>query len=150
MYRRQEKYEEAERSYVRALRVLEAKAPGSAEMGMVCGDLAGLYQAQRKYEKAEPLYLKAVAVVEKAYGAEHLEVGRYLHLLGEMYYEQKMYEKAEGPVERSVRILEKALGARHPDVLVAMTNYADVLEKVGRGKEAREVRGKVEAVKDTR
>jgi tetratricopeptide (TPR) repeat protein len=52
------------------------------------------------------------------------------------YLDQGRYDEAEPLYKRAIAIREKALGYKHPDLLMVLTNYADLLRKMSRGDEA--------------
>src|SRR5215510_16150967 len=51
----------------------------------MCNDLANLYQSQVRYAEAEPIDKRSHAIVEKAFGAEHPDVGQLLNNLAVLY-----------------------------------------------------------------
>ncbi len=99
-------------------------------------NLAELYQEQGQYAKAEPLYQRSLKIWEKALGPDHPHVAVSLNNLATLYYNQEQYAKAEPLYQRALKIWEKALGPDHPDVANALEGYADLLNKMGRDKEA--------------
>src|SRR5262245_12356729 len=68
----QGKYDEAERSYLQAVAVLEKKlGPGHLRVAESLNGLALIYQMQGRYKEAEPLFSRASRISEKVLGPEH-------------------------------------------------------------------------------
>src|SRR5207245_10623861 len=85
------------------------------------GDLnipAVSFRSQVRYAEAEPLFRQALDIMERAKGAEHLDVAIILNNLGELYYIQGRYVQAEPLYQRALAIKEKVLG---PDALALAT-----------------------------
>lgn len=130
-------YTMAEPLYQRSLQILEkALGPDHPHVAANLNNLAELYQEQGQYAKAEPLYQRSLKIWEKALGPDHPHVAVSLNNLAVLYYNQKQYAKAEPLFQRSLKIWEKTLGPDHPDVANALEAYADLLNKMGRIKEA--------------
>jgi tetratricopeptide (TPR) repeat protein len=74
LYRKQNRYAEAEPLLERSLAIAEKTlGPEHPTVGIVLNDLAELYRAQGRNVEAEPLKKRALAIREKALGPE---VGR--------------------------------------------------------------------------
>lgn len=76
----------------------------------------------------EPMLRRALIIKKRALGAEHVEVGRTLHLLGALYADMGRYDEAELYFKQALEILQQTLGADHPDVTTARDNIAWVDE----------------------
>ena len=89
LYKSQDKYEQAEPLYQRALRIREqhlgSQHPQTAE---VMHDFAVFQETQGNKDEAKPLYERALAVRERVLGPDHPKTKatrkRYLTLLREM------------------------------------------------------------------
>jgi tetratricopeptide (TPR) repeat protein len=60
---------------------------------------------------------------------------------------QGQYAKAEPLFKRALAIWEKALGPEHPHVATSLENYAALLWKLGRKKEAKRMEVRAKAVR---
>ncbi|HWP83648.1 MAG TPA: tetratricopeptide repeat protein [Terriglobia bacterium] len=73
----QNKYEESQPLYERALKVLEQSVgPQHPKLATPKSNLAKLYLVQGKTEFARKLYRESVAIMEKALGPDHAKVVR--------------------------------------------------------------------------
>ncbi|SFO36981.1 tetratricopeptide repeat protein [Nitrosospira briensis] len=141
-------YAMAEPLYQRSLQILEkVLGPDHPHVAANLNNLAELYQEQGQYGKAEPLYQRSLKIWEKALGPEHPHVAVSLNNLAALYYNQQQYAKAEPLFQRSLKIWEKSLGPDHPDVANALKAYADLLDRMGRAKEAASKRARGEVVR---
>jgi tetratricopeptide (TPR) repeat protein len=142
-------YTMAEPLYQRSLHILEKTlGPDHPHVAANLNNLAELYQEQGQYAKAEPLYQRSLQIWEKSVGPDHPHVAICLNNLAALYYNQKQYAKAEPLFQRSLKIWEKTLGPDHPDVANALEAYADLLDKIGRFKEAASKRARGEAIRE--
>jgi tetratricopeptide (TPR) repeat protein len=137
-YMDQERYDEAEALYKRALAVSEKSlGPDHPDTATSLHNLAYLYHRQEKYAEAEPLYKRALAVSEKALDPDHqLATIITLNNLAELYKTQKKYAEAEPLYKRAIAMYEKGLSYKHPVLLMVLTSYAAMLREMGRGDEA--------------
>jgi tetratricopeptide (TPR) repeat protein len=73
----QERYDEAEALYKRALAIREkALGPEHPDVAMLLSDWATSYEAQGRSEDAELLYVRALSIREKALGTDHKDARR--------------------------------------------------------------------------
>jgi len=99
------------------------------------GDLnnrAVSFRSQGRYAEAEPLFRQALDIMQRAKGAEHLDVAIILNNLGELYYIQGRYADAEPLYQRALAIKEKVLGANDLGVATTLENYAALLARTNR------------------
>jgi tetratricopeptide (TPR) repeat protein len=74
LYKVQEKYEQAESLFKRALIIREKLlGEGHINTATTLNNLAVLYYNQGKYERAEPLFKRALATRERVLGEEHAD-----------------------------------------------------------------------------
>ncbi len=62
-----------------------------------------------------------------------------LNNLAQIYGYEERYEDAENAYRRAIGIWERALGPAHPDLAACLLNYAAVLRKDHRKKDAAQV-----------
>src|SRR5713226_3383997 len=71
----QSKYEEAERTYLQVVGILEKRlGPGHLRVSESLSGLALIYQLHGKYKEAEPLLDRSLAIRERVLGLEHPDV----------------------------------------------------------------------------
>ena len=98
-------------------------------------NLASLLWATNRLAEAEPLMRRALAIDEQSYGADHPDVARDLNNLAQLLKATNRLTEAEPLMRRHVEIFLKftaATGHPHPHLQVALGNYADLLEAMGR------------------
>jgi hypothetical protein len=98
--------------------------------------MAAIQADRHAYREAEDLYSRALANGEKTLGPEHPDLAAMSSNPAHIYSFQGRYGDAEKSYARALGIWERSLGAAHPDVAGCLLNYAAVLRKVRRRKEA--------------
>jgi tetratricopeptide (TPR) repeat protein len=151
----QKKYGEAELLYRRALTIVE-RAYGAEHhaVAVSLNNLAAVCWARGRTAEAERMYRRTLEIEVARLGDSHPKVGVCLNNLAALL-------RADRPVEaaslfrQALAILRRALGPAHPSVGVCLANYGSVLDRLGRGREARacatrgaRILSKVEAVND--
>ena len=70
-----------------------------------------------------------------------------LNNLAALYRTQGAYAKAEPLYQRSLKIREKSLGPEHPGLAQSLENYAELLSKTGRAKDAAQLVARAQTIK---
>lgn len=134
-YEREDRYDEAERQYLRALRIAE-KAERAADVDRfhveVLDSLAGLYRVQARYPEAESLYRRALALAEAALGPNDIQLARLSNNLAIVYKYTARFAEASKLYQRALAITTKALGANHPEVASIYHNLGGLEHERGR------------------
>ncbi len=107
----QERYVEAERLYLDALKEAEKFGDADTRLSISLNNLAEFYFDQDKLSKVEPLYRRAVTIAEKTLGPEHPSTAVSLNNLAYLYRDQGKYAEAEPLLKRSLAIWEKVAAA---------------------------------------
>ncbi len=140
-YNHQNKYNLAEQTFKHALEITKNvygdKHP--EEIAYISQNLAGVYAKEHKDEAAEQLYKQALDINEKVLGSEHPEVAKTLLNLAIFLDHRGKYAQAEPLYQRCLGLEEKQLGADDPVVTAIKKNYADVLYKLKRDSEAKQL-----------
>lgn len=71
-----------------------------------------------------------------------------LNNLAQVYAAEKRYADAGKVFARAIGIWERTLGPAHPDLAGCLLNYAAVLRKLHRAKEASQVEARAKQVKE--
>ena len=116
-------------------------------MATKLSNLAGLLCEEGKYALAELMYKRAMSIDLKVVGPNHANTGADLNCLAELYSVQGKYAQAEPLYKSSLSILEKAYGPKHPNIATVLNNYAAVLRKTNRAKEAAVLDARAEAMR---
>jgi tetratricopeptide (TPR) repeat protein len=140
------RYAEAEPLYVRAIAIGEkALGPEHPNLAIALNNLADLYLGTGRYAEAEPLYVRAIAAGLNNLAELYRAAG--LNNLALLYWTTGRYAEAEPLYGHALTILEKALPADHPNLAVIRTNYARLLDQLGRGEEAAALRAQAAATR---
>jgi tetratricopeptide (TPR) repeat protein len=111
LYSDQDKLDEAEKMYERALQGYEkALGPDHTSTLDTVNNLANLYSDQGKLDEAEKMYERALQGNEKALGPDHTSTLMTVNNLATLYSDQGKLDEAEKMYERALQGYEKALG----------------------------------------
>jgi len=142
------RYLEAERLQRNAL-ALWAKHESAHRQEVVLGlnNLSGILYSQQRYSEAQALLEEALTMATKSLGAEHqLTVGCQWNL-GTLHMNLQRYADAEPLLARCLALLRLSPENRDKDVAMVADQYATVLRKLRRGREAKQYERLVQAVK---
>lgn len=128
----QQKYEEAEALYSRALTV-EEKALGEDHPGLIpsISRLAIVYRIQEKFDAAEPLCVRALELARNHYGPDDLRTAQRLNCLAGLANGRRDFARAEELIRQSLVIYDKRLGSQHRTVGLAYLSLALVKQHTG-------------------
>lgn len=136
----QRKFDQAELHYGQALtRLQQIKGETHPEVAAVLNNLGVLHRLHGQYAEAEPLLKRALAIKEQAFGAWHQDVALGLNNLAMVYDTQGRYDQAEPLYRRALAIRRRTLGPAHTDTAKSRRDYAALLRKMQRDREAAEV-----------
>ena len=142
----QRKFDQAELHYGQALKLLqEVRGAEHPDVAAILNNLGVLHRLHGQFAEAEPLLRRALAIKEKAFGPEHQEVALGLHNLAMLYDTQGRYEQAEPLYRRALAIRAQTLGPAHADTTKSRRDYAALLRKMQRDREAAAVEASVAA-----
>src|SRR3954453_18973568 len=96
-------------------------------------------QSQGSLTEAVEDARRAVNAKEKLYGPDGAEVGMSLSNVAIYLEELGEVETAVTTNEWAVRVIEASLGPEHPRTAILLSNHAEILNRVGRFAEAREM-----------
>jgi tetratricopeptide (TPR) repeat protein len=115
VYVAQQKYDEAEGLYRRALAIRE-KVLGKDHLDVAhtLTNLSLVYSLQRKFGEAEGVLRRALAIQEKAPGENDVTVAMTLGLLASACLGQGKTQEADALHERGRSILDNAMGRKRP------------------------------------
>jgi len=105
------------------------------EYGVVLTHLANLYNKMGENDFAEMYYLTGILIIEKKLGNTPKIAYTYSRL-GKLYKEMGNYTLADKYIKQSLDKLKKFLGEDHPDYINTYSEYADLLIKTNKEKEA--------------
>jgi tetratricopeptide (TPR) repeat protein len=113
VYLAQQKYDEAEGLYRRAIAIREkVLADDHPAVAHALTNLSLLYSLQRKFGEAEEVLRRALKIQEKALGENDVTVATTLGLLASACLAQGKRQEADALHERGKSILDNALGRK--------------------------------------
>lgn len=149
LYKEQARFSDALSLLQRALAISEhtlgSEHPQTATN---LNNLADIYKYEGMYGLAETYFTRALVIREKVLGLNHPDTASSLANLATIYAEKGDFQQAEPYFTRALKILEAALGEKHPDFLTVLGNYAFMLGASGNKKKAKELRGRIAAIKE--
>jgi CHAT domain-containing protein/tetratricopeptide (TPR) repeat protein len=133
VYRRLERYADAETMYRRSLAIREAAyGPDDSGDATALHSLGLLHLLQGDYAVAQLHLKRSIEILEQTVGADSPALAASLHDLASAYFVQHHYAEADEASERALKIFEKALGPTHPSVLKSLNLQAESYLAQGR------------------
>jgi tetratricopeptide (TPR) repeat protein len=134
-YEREDRYRDAERSYTRALGIVQ-NAARDADVDrlhvQILTSLAGLYRVQARYAEAEPLYFRTLKLAKQVLDPHDEQMAAILNNLAIVYKYTARFNEAVRLYRRALRIIVKALGPWHPEVASIYHNLGGLEHSRGR------------------
>jgi tetratricopeptide (TPR) repeat protein len=116
-------------------------APGDELVFAIWTDIGMLYMREKNYAQSESSFRKSLSMASAA--RSDLQTGRVLTGLANALREQERFPEAEKTYLQAIDMRAHAFGKDSLRVAESLTEYAELLERMGRHDEARECRGKV-------
>lgn len=93
----------------------------------------------KRYSEAEPVLLQTLKMQEERYGADHALVANSLVNLARTYVSEGRLSAAEPLYKRAIAVCEKLTPPSNGQLAVALSMYAELLEKLKRTDEAKQL-----------
>ena len=117
------RFPEAERAYLRGIRILETTGAEPYAHFLLLHGLGALYSEQGdRYRRAESLSRRAVELAEATLGTDHPQVGAMLIDVAFVCMAQRREPEARALFERALRILERSPAVHRPNLASAVLN----------------------------
>jgi tetratricopeptide (TPR) repeat protein len=143
VYQAEHKYGEAESLLKQALKYVEDELGAShPELIFTLSSLGSLYTATARYTYAEQQYQRALAILGPGGSDFDTRIARLLHALGLMYAKAGRKEEADAALAHATEIARRNL-SQHADMVAIIDDYATVLKKQGKSKQAEELRAEI-------
>jgi tetratricopeptide (TPR) repeat protein/transcriptional regulator with XRE-family HTH domain len=140
IYHAQGRYHEAEPLIARSLAIHEqALGPEHPYMAYSLTNQADNFFLQGDYAEAESYYEKALAIRERHLGIEDPRTAYNYYKLAKLYSVQSRYEEAESLYLKALTIRERGLVPDHPSIVGMLEQYAILLRKMNKEKQACEL-----------
>jgi len=146
----QDRLDESEAAYRRALAIDERPGGDSTEMARDLMGLAVLEVQRKRYAQAETLMKRSIDVQARHLGPDHLALAPALNNLGALYWMMGRYGDALPLYERVRKTFERTLDPSHPDIAAVYNNLAETYWKLGRFDEAEPLFRRSLAIKESR
>jgi tetratricopeptide (TPR) repeat protein len=138
LLRHQGKLKEAESEIVAAIQAWEETGrTNGADYASLLGGLAALYIEQRKYAEAGPLLDRAFSIIAAAKDSAPMDQIHTLHVRAALHAREGQWRQSEEKFVEALKMAEQDTHADQPVLRALLTNYAIVLRKTHRGREAR-------------
>ena len=133
LYLAQGKYEEAQKGFLRAIKIYEKEfGQGHPYVASCLNNLGKTLAQQGDYERAEKLYRRALTIVEALFGEKHPGAVPILTNLAVLYRTQKKNDEAEKCYKQALEISEKGYPEGHPGVRISLTGLAGFYAATGK------------------
>lgn len=149
----QERYEDAEGHYRKALAILEdprAREPSNVATttAETLYNLADLYRTQGRAADARPLLERAVAVLRQAWGPFHMDVAATLDELGQVLVELEDFDAAIVTLRSLADVRSQLLGEGHVGVAHVLNDLGVLTFRQGDAAEAEDLYRKALAIRE--
>ena len=135
---------EAEQYYREAIELSEARlGPADPEAAYAYSNMGLLMWRQGRIDEADRLWTKALQIYAQRPNSNDNQLATAALNLGQLRQHQERYNDAEALFRRALGIRESVLGPNDPETLRARSLYANVLDRLGRQDEARQIRNQV-------
>ena len=137
---------EAEEIFKRIVKTSEAHpGNGDSTLGFALLSLGELETQERRFNEARQTLARALALREKTDGKASAAYAECLAASAQLRAAEGHPEAAVPFYDEAVRTLSAVQGEAHPHVLANLTAWADVLKRLGRQDQARELEARVRA-----
>lgn len=134
------KYDFAEATWLLAVEEAESFGPNDHRLAYSLEKLTECLWFQGRLDEALRHGVRALVVYEAALGPNHNDVGSMAYNVAMVYHVLNQFPQAEKHYKRALANKTAGLGAKHPDVVKVLSSFADLLVKMGREDEARQLR----------
>lgn len=137
IYRRQRRFEDAERYLTRSIKLTEAAfGPADRDVGISIDNLALLYQSMSRYEEAEREFKRSFGVLTAALPGGHPDIDQVTGNLARFYLDLGRFQDSAPLYGRLLENLQARFGEDHPEVIAELYELGRLFEKRGRYVEA--------------
>ena len=143
---RQQQYAQAEQLFRESLS-LSTAAGHSPEMAVVLNNIALLCKLQNRLPEAAALYLQAIEVWRGQPGNARREVAIAFHNLASLESDLGANNRAEEHFKEALAIAARTFPPEHPSRTTMLTAYANLLMKLGRKREAKQLLSSVRVLR---
>lgn len=140
VYESEHRWDDAEKLFRDTIEIRERElGPANLEVALALNNLGVLLENRKRLTEAEPLLARAVRIWETAAGPKHPWLAAGFNNLAIVYSGLGQLDQAETDFRRAIEIAAAELPADHPDLATYRLSYAQLLRKLGRKGEARQL-----------
>ena len=148
LYLKTGRYDESEKHYQSAMAILEKeRGPEDAGIAEYLSDLGRLCLKTGRYGEAEKHLKRGLAICDKS--GEKTKPAVRASILGNFgcLYDRGFgrYEEAESYFKKALKIIEQDLSTSDSEAREAMKEYADLLRRLGKDKDAKELEARLKS-----
>ncbi len=132
----------------RALEILEGFGISNADLAMVLLNLGDAEAALKEYPKAVAYINRSITISETC-GRDLYVRTVALNNLAKLYTTIGRYDESSAVFDLAIPAFERTFGPDHPNTARVLTNYASLLHKIGRKKEAETLQMRIKRIQDT-
>ncbi len=124
----QQKMEDAELLYKRALTIAERTGEQDADSYIATIDsVAYFYESRKRYKKADPLFEKSYALRKKLYGEDTVELADFEIEFALVLNDRGQHDEAVVWCKRAVECKTELLGEKDPETIEATIQLAEIM-----------------------
>ena len=135
----QQHYAQAEQLFRDSLDLHPKARENSPEIGITLNNIALSCKLQNRLQEAAGLYSQAIDIWRRSAAIPRPEVAVGLHNLASLENALGHNDRSEEHFKEALTIVEASFPAEHPTRTSIMTGYADLLLKLGRKREAKQL-----------
>ncbi len=137
IYRRSGRQKAAEPYYLHALELYEKQlGPNHPDVAAVLNNLGVFYTDEQRYPEAEEMHRRALSIRTRAHPGGHADIAQSHCNLAVVYHSRGDHAEAGRLYRESLGAWEKLGGNLPPDYEIGISNYADLLRSLGKGRKA--------------
>ena len=151
LYFREGRYGDAETMVRKELKLRETQAlqlhpkdPDRLQLAFLLADLALVYDGQHRYFESEALYSEALEIMSSFFEEDHPDTIVILSALARVHKYMGEFELSDKEYKKAVRLARHQPNLSGPSIAVIMGNYAKLLRKMGRDKQAERLESEAE------
>ncbi|MCG6955314.1 MAG: serine/threonine-protein kinase [Gemmatimonadetes bacterium] len=149
-YYYQGRYAEAADAYENAHRIIEkVYGPDHPNVAAALTNVAEVYWLERRYDDAERDFIRALDIQNRALTPDNPDLAVTVNGLANVYRDEGKYTAADSLYRRAIEIREK-LGPHNEYLGQSLSDYADLLDRMGRPTDAKEMRARAEKIRSAK
>lgn len=132
--------------------VKEEESTGDQRLVLALDDLAAWYRGQKRLDEAATVYKRVLKIQQDRMGANHYDTALSHNDLGVVHTEAGKLPEAEQEFKAALELWDKSwdMPLKTEDNAVTFHNYSVLLEKMGRGAEAKQMEDKGDEIMKAR